>query len=112
VEAVASGASRRAAASRFGVSVSSAIRWSRAWRERGDVRARPQGGDRRSGRIEAQAAFLLAQIERTPDVTLAELQALLADRGLSVGTTTLWRFFNRRGISFKKNCARRRAGPA
>ena len=109
---VEAGASRRATASRFGVSVSSAVRWSRAWRERGDVRARPQGGDRRSRRIEAQAAFLLEQIERTPDVTLVELQALLGSRGLSVGTTTLWRFFSRRGISFKKNRARRRAGPA
>jgi transposase len=45
---------------------------------------------------------LLAQIERTPDVTLVELQALLGSRGLWVGTTTLWRFFSRRGISFKK----------
>jgi transposase len=110
VEAVASGASRRQAAARFGVSVSSAIRWVQVWRARGDVRARPQGGDRRSHRIEAQAGFLLDQIERTPDVTLAELQALLRERGVPVGIGTLWRFFDRRDISFKKNCARRRAG--
>ncbi len=51
VEAVEAGSSRRQAAARFGVSVSSAIRWFRSWRERGDVRAKPQGGDRRSGRI-------------------------------------------------------------
>ena len=82
------------------------------WRERGDVRPRPQGGDRRSHRIEAQASFLLDRIERTPDVTLAELQALLRDRGMAVGIGTLWRFFDRRGISFKKNRARRRAGSA
>ena len=110
VEAVALGSSRRQAAARFGVSVSSAIRWVQAWRERGDVRARPQGGDRRSHRIEAQAEFLLAQIEHRPDVTLAELQTLLREeRAVSVGIGTLWRFFDRRDISFKKNRARRRA---
>ncbi len=112
VEAVDAGASRRQAASRFGVSVSSAIRWVRRWRDRGEVRARPQGGDRRSGRIEAQAGFILAAVEERPDVTLAELQALLLERGVSVGIGSLWRFFERRGISFKKNRARRRARPA
>jgi transposase len=90
--------------------VSSAIRWVRAWREQGEVRARRQGGDRRSHRIEAEAGFLLGEIEQTPDVTLAELQALLRDRGMPVGIGSLWRFFDRRGISFKKNRARRRAG--
>ncbi len=112
VEAVDAGASRRQAAWRFGVSVSSAIRWVRRWRDRGEVRARPQGGDRRSGRIEAQAGFILAAVEERPDVTLAELQALLLERGVSVGIGSLWRFFERRGISFKKNRARRRARPA
>lgn len=110
VEAVAAGSSRRAAAARFGVGVSSAIRWVQAWRERGDVRAKPQGGDRRSDRIEAQADFLIERIARTPDVTLAELQAGLAERGVSAGIGTLWRFFERHGISFKKNRARRRTG--
>ena len=112
VEAVEAGSSRRAAAARFGVGVSSAIRWVQAWRDRGDVHAKPQGGDRRSDRIEAQAAFLLDRIERSPDVTLAELQAGLAERGVSAGIGTLWRFFDRRGISFKKNGARRRTGSA
>ena len=112
VRAVAAGASRRAAASRFGVSVSSAIRWVQAWRTRGEVGAKPQGGDRRSHHIEAHGEFLLAQIEQTPDVTLSELQAKLSQRGVSAGIGTLWRFFARRAISFKKNCARRRAGAA
>ena len=112
VEAVDAGASRRQAAWRFGVSVSSAIRWVRRWRDRGEVRAKPQGGDRRSGRIEAQAGFILAAVEERPDVTLSELQALLLERGVSVGIGSLWRFFERRGISFKKNRARRRARPA
>ncbi len=55
----------------------------------GGIGARPapdrKGGDRRSGRIEAQAGFLLGQVERRPDVTLAELQALPFERGVAVG---------------------------
>ena len=95
-------------AARFGVSVSSAIRWVDVWRRTGRTAPYPRGGpavgtDRGRGR--------LAKVEETPDITLAELQALLKERDLSVGTGTVWRFFDRHGISFKKNRARwRRAG--
>ncbi len=112
VEAVLAGSSRRQAAVRFGVSASSAIRWVQLWHERGDVGAKPQGGDRRSGRIEAHGDFVLDQVAQTPDVTLEELQTLLRERGIAVGIGTVWRFFDRHGISFKKNRARRRAGPS
>ena len=50
IAAVEAGSSRRAAAARFGVSVSSAIRWMQDWRESGRDRARRQGGDRRRTR--------------------------------------------------------------
>ena len=110
IQAVEEGASRHQAAERFEVSASSAIRWVSEWRQSGRTAAYPQGGDRRSDRIEAAADFLLAQIEETPDITLAELQTMLQGRGVAVGIGTVWRFFDRRGISFKKNRARRRAG--
>ena len=82
IEAVEAGSSRRGAAARFGVSVSSAIRWVDVWRRTGRTAPYPRGGDRRSGRIEGAAAFLLAKVEETPDITLAELQALLKERDL------------------------------
>ncbi|PBN41219.1 helix-turn-helix domain-containing protein [Sphingobium sp. D43FB] len=53
IAAVDAGLSRRAAAERVGVGTASAIRWVREWRETGSARAKPQGGDRRSQRIEA-----------------------------------------------------------
>lgn len=112
IEVVSAGASCRKAAARFGVSPSSAIRWVSRWRRTGEIEARRQGGDQRSGRIEAQAGFLLAAVDITPDVTLGELQAMLRDRGVPVGIGTLWRFFERHGVSFKKNRTRRRAGTA
>ncbi len=101
VEAVLAGSSRRQAAARFGVGISSAIRWVQSWHERGDCRAKPQGGDRRSGRIEAHAIFVLVRVALTPDMTLGELQARLRERGVAVGIGTVWRFFDRHGISFK-----------
>lgn len=109
VAAVEKGQSRRGAADRFGVSASSAIRWSARHRQSGDVKAEKQGGDRRSGRIEAQAEFLLRAVAERCDLTLEELQDKLAGRGLKVAISTIWRFFDRRQITFKK---RRRTPPS
>lgn len=110
IEAVWSGASRRQAAVRFGVSVSSAIRWVAEWRASGRMAPRAQGGDRRSDRVEAEADFLLARVAETPDVTLAELREVLwRERGVRVAVSTLWRFFERRRITLKK---RRRMPPS
>lgn len=102
VGAVEKGSSRRAAAARFGVSVSSAIRWVQAFRKTGTPEAKPQGGDRRSKRIEAHRVFIMKTIANRKDVTLAELQDLLAKRGAHFGIGTLWRFFARHGITVKK----------
>ena len=50
----------------------------------------------------ARAGLILALVEETPDITLEELRAALARRGLAVGYGTLWRFFARRRITRKK----------
>jgi transposase len=109
--AVQEGLSCHQAAARFSVSASSAIRWVSQLARQVSFAPRPQGGDRKSSRIEAEAAFILACVAKTPDVTLTERQALLSARGLHVGIGTLWRFVNRRNISYKKNSARGRTGP-
>ena len=67
VSAVGGGMSRRGAASRFGVAPSTAIKWVDHWRRTGDVRPRPQGGDKRSYRIEVHADEILALVDTTPD---------------------------------------------
>lgn len=103
VAAVDGGLSRRKAADRFGVSVSSAIRWTRQSRCTGDIRPKRQGGDKRSARIEACAPVILGAVEEKSDITLAELRALLAGQGVSVAVSTLWRFFARRKITLKKS---------
>jgi transposase len=105
IAAVDGGLSRRQAAERFGVSVSSAIRWTSLARRTGDVRPRRQGGDNRSARIEGHAPLILQALDDTPDITLAEVQNRLAGHGISVAISTLWRFFRRRRITLKKSRA-------
>lgn len=103
VAAVEGGMSCRQAAMRFGVSAASAIRWRQLALRHGTPAAKRQGGDTRSARIEAHADFILSMIEAKVDITLVELQALLAERGTPVGIGTLWRFFDRHGITRKKS---------
>jgi|ERR1700722_5308100 transposase len=107
IAAIEGGLSRRQAAERFGVSAASAVRWHALHRLKGDARPKPQGGDKRSGRIEAKAALILGAVEAKSDITLAELQAKLAGHGVKVGIGTLWRFFDRHGITRKKRARTR-----
>lgn len=86
------------------MSAASAVRWMQRIRDTGSFEADPSGGDHRSQRIENQAEFILATVAHTPDITLHELQAkLVAERGERFGVTTIWRFFARRGVSYKKS---------
>ena len=103
VAAITAGASCRAAAARFGVSASSAIRWATLARKVGSVAPGPLGGDRRTARIKAHAPLILGLVERTSDITLKEIRAELARAGVSAGIGTLWRFFDRRRMTWKKS---------
>ncbi len=102
VAAVEGGMSRREAAAHFQVGVSSAIRWVAQARKTGGVTPRPQGGDRRSQAIEAQAEGILALIVTRPDSTLEELKITLAADGHVFSISALSRFFQRRKITLKK----------
>jgi transposase len=101
------GVSIRKVARRFEVSASSAIKWVQRWREAGSIAAQPTGGDRRSHRIGAYKDYLLALVAEKPDLTLAEVQKRLRDeKQCAAGLATLWRFYHRHNISFKKKrCA-------
>ena len=102
VAAVDGGMSRRQAAERFGVSAASAVRWTQQKRRTGTVRPGPQGGDKRSHRIEAHSALIFTLVEARRDITLEELRGALAGHGVAVATSTLWRFFRRHKITLKK----------
>jgi transposase len=108
IRAVDGGMSRNAAAERFGVSIASAVRWMDAYLKTGQTAPKQRGGDRRSGRIEAQADLLLNVIEDIRDVTLAELrERLIVERGETFAISTIHDFYRRHGITFKKRPAMR-----
>ena len=100
--AVDEGMSCRAAARRFGVAPATVIRWYDQRRSTGSCAAKAQGGDTRSGRIEAHAHTILALHAERRDITLEELRQALNQRGVSVALSTLHRFFARHGITRKK----------
>jgi transposase len=102
VGAVAIGMSRRQAAERFGVSPASAVRWCRREKETGSPAAQKRGGDRWSARIDAHKSLILSLVGATCDITLKELQTQLAERGHRFSIGSLWRFFARHDITWKK----------
>ena len=107
LDAVASGSSARGAAARFGIGVATAVRWARRWRESGERRAQRQGYPKRSV-LDPHEAFLFGLVDEQSDITLDEMCARLRDeRGVRVARVTVWRFFDRRGWSFKKRQAMR-----
>jgi len=110
VAAVESGLSRREAAEQFGIKPSTAVKWLRLWTDTGAVEPRPQGGDQRSGRIEALADAIIGYVADAPDITLVEIaERLEAEHGQRFAPSTVHRFFARRGVTFKK---RRRTPPS
>ena len=111
IDAVAQGMSCRAAAGRFGVAASTAVKLVRRWRDTGSMAPRPQGGDKRSDRIEAHADEILGLIGQTVDITLSEIAAHLErEHGERFALSTIWRCLDRHAQTFKKNRARQRTG--
>jgi transposase len=93
VEAVDEGATRQEAAERFGVSVSSAVRWHQAWRNEGTIEPKPYGGS--CSPLEDYAGEILAVIEGQPDLTLDEIVTVMRKRKIPGSRTALFRFLER-----------------
>jgi transposase len=98
---MALGGSARAAAVRFEVSVSSALRWAQRWRADGQACPRAMGGDRRS-RLSEHRARVLQLVARQPDLTLQEIRNALAAYGITVGLSTVHRFLAAHKLTLKK----------
>ena len=105
--AIDDGLSCRAAAVRFGVAPSTAIRWQAQRRTTGSFAPKPQSGDMRSRRVEERRADILAMWEARKDISLGELRAGLIEVGLHVSVAALHRFFVRHGMTRKKRLAMR-----
>jgi transposase len=105
VAAVSAGASCRSVAARFGVSVSSVVKWSQRYRATGSVAPGKVGGHRKPV-LEPHRAFILERIAQTSHLTLHRLADELAARGVRVSHNAVWLFLRREGLRFKKNAVR------
>ncbi len=112
IQVVEGGMAARAAARRFVIGDSTAIRWAKRWRETGSFEAKSNKGQSRLP-LKHHEEWLLELVRWEPDLTLDEIQRRLFDeRQHKAGLGSVWRFFNRHGISFKKRRARSRAESA
>ena len=110
IRAVEKGSAARAAARQFEIGDATAIRWVQRWRETGSAAAKPNTGHSRSP-LKQHEEWLLDLVGREGDLTLQGIQDRLSEeRGQKAGIGSVWRFFDRHGISFKKKRARGRAG--
>jgi putative transposase len=105
VAAVLGGESCRATAQRFGVAVSSAVKWSQRYRATGSVTPGKMGGHRKP-LLAPHRAFIIERIKQTPHLTLHGLKDELARRGVRVSHNAVWLFLRREGLRFKKNTVR------
>ncbi len=105
VAAVVAGENCRSVASRFGVSVSSVVKWSQRYRATGSVAPGKMGGHRKRI-LEPHRAFIIERLTQNPQLTLHGLKAELAGRGVTVSHNAVWQFIRREGLRFKKNAVR------
>ena len=95
------GLSRRQAAARFGVGISTVIRWVGRLRATGSVAPDKMGGRRPKKIAGAHRDWLLARC-RGADFTLRGLVAELAARGLRVDYRSVWEFVHAEKLTHKK----------
>lgn len=105
VAAVLAGESCRAVSARFGVAVSSVVKWSQRHRATGSVAPGKMGGHRKRI-LEPHRDFIVERIGHTAHLTLHRLKAELKARGVSVSHNAVWVFLRREGLRFKKNAIR------
>ena len=99
------GESCRTVAKRFGVAVSSVVKWSQRRRATGSIAPGKMGGHRKPT-LEPHRAFIVERIAQTSHLTLHGLKAELAARGVKVSHNAVWLFLRREGLTFKKNAVR------
>jgi len=102
VRAVEAGSSARAAAARFEVSPSAAIKLVRRVRETGSTEPAKIGGYRRP--LLAGHEELLRELTSThKGITLDEIRQALIERGIEpASVTTIWSALRRLGLTYKK----------
>ena len=99
--AVVAGETTRVVAKRFGVAVSTVVKWHQRYRKTGSVWPGKVGGHRKR-LLEPHRDFIIEAITRTPHLTLHGLKYLLAEQGIKVSHNAVWHFLRREGVELQK----------
>ena len=105
------GLSRRQAAKRFDVGISTVIGWVKRFRTTGSVAASKIGGYKPKA-IRGEHETWLRQRVQERDFTLRGLVGEFAGRGLKVDYRSVWNFVHAEKLSFKKKRRGKRARPS
>jgi putative transposase len=111
VAAVEGGLSRRQAAKRFDLGISTVINWVRRFRATGSLAPGKIGGHKPKA-IRGEHETWLRQRVQEKDFTLRGLVAEFAERGLKVDYRSVWNFVHAEKLSFKKERRGERARPS
>jgi putative transposase len=95
------GLSRRQAAERYGVGISTVIRWVRRLRETSKLTPGKMGGHRPKKIAGGHREWLLVRCQAA-EFTLRGLVAELGERGLKVDYRSVWEFVHAEKLSHKK----------
>jgi transposase len=95
VKAVAGGAEIKGTARRLGVPYRKAVRWVTKWRTRGVLEAEKFGV---KSPLDKQADWIRQTVARKPKISLGDLKARLAERGIKRSKTAIWNCLERHGI--------------
>ena len=110
VVAIEGGATIPEAADQCGVSISSVVRFLRLHRETGSVRSAKFGGYKEFALV-AHEDLVRRLVAEQPDITLAEFEARLAKKKITVGKSSISRFLHHLKLTFKKKPSGGRTGP-
>ena len=110
VVAIEGGATIPEAADQCGVSISSVVRFLRLHRETGSVCSAKFGGYKEFALV-AHEDLVRQLVAEQPDITLAEFEARLAKKKITVGKSSISRFLHHLKLTFKKKPSGGRAGP-
>lgn len=109
VRLIADGHTRAEVAELCGISLSSVGRYVRRYRASGSV-SPDQFGGYKDYALARYAERIKRWIAKQPDLTLLELQARLAEAGVKVAASSVFRFLRHLGLTYKKSPARGRTG--
>ncbi len=98
------GLSGRGAARRLKLSPATGARWALAIRRKGNASCAPQGRPKGSGKLAPHQAFFEELLGQDADITLPELGAALSEAtGLRVHPSSIGKFLNKLGYTYKKS---------